>query len=92
MLEIAIAIGGIIASIIGFYIKRLYREIDSVKNDMKVMREELTNHRVDGAARYLPREEMKEFADRIRQDVQSNLQPLFVKLQSIEEYLRKSPH
>ncbi len=88
MLEIAIAVGGILASIIGFYIKRLYREVDSVKKDIKAFRDELTSHRVEDASRYLPRSEMNEFADRIKLDVQNTLQPMYSKLQSIEEYLR----
>lgn len=82
ILEISLAVVGLIASAVGFYVKMLYREISTLKG-------ELQRHLVEDASKYLPRTEMNDITMRLRQDVQMMFTPLMEKLQSIEEYLRK---
>lgn len=82
ILEISLAVVGLLASAVGFYVKMLYREIANLKG-------ELQRHLVEDASKYLPRTEMNDITMRLRQDVQMMFTPLMEKLQSIEEYLRK---
>lgn len=82
ILEISLAVVGLLASAVGFYVKMLYREIANLKG-------ELQRHLVEDASKYLPRSEMNDFANRFRLDVQGLEQRMMDKLQSIEEYLRE---
>ena len=77
-------IGGLLTlltSIIGFYVKRAYTRMDEMQN-------ELTKHRLEDVKEYVPRQELQAFAEGIRRDLQSMVNPIHVKLQSIEESLR----
>lgn len=81
-MEIIIAVVGLIASGVVFYVKQLYKKISDI--DTK-----LQKHLVEDAEKYVPRSELQEFANRIRLDVQAMVSPINDKLQSIEEYLRE---
>jgi hypothetical protein len=77
-------IGGLLAliiSIVGFYVKRAYARMDEIQK-------ELTEHRLVDVEKYVPRHEMQEFADKIRIDIQTIVNSIDRKLQSIEESLR----
>lgn len=56
---------------------------------MDTLERELTLHRVEDAAKFLPRSEMEAFANRIRDDITTIVQPLATKMQSVEEFLRR---
>lgn len=81
ILEIFTGVFTLLFSIGSFYIKRLY-------NDMDALKKELTEHRLEDVEKFLPRSEMHEYAERIRNDVQGIINPVNSKLQSIEEFLR----
>lgn len=83
-MEIILAVVGLMASALGFYVKQLYGRLDKLESHLQT-------HLVEDAAKYIPRAEMNEFADRIRSDVQAIVQPMLKQLQSIEEHLRNRP-
>lgn len=82
IMEIVLGLLGIILTGVGFYVRRLYSKMDQLEQD-------LVTHRVDDARSFITRMEMKEYADRIREDIKQLVLPLDNKLQSIEKFLRK---
>jgi hypothetical protein len=80
--DIITVLVGLLTSIVGFYVKKLYSDMDNLK-------EELHNHKVEDAKEYITRNEMKDVSASLKEDIKDILEPLSNKLQSIEEFLRK---
>ncbi len=85
MYEMLMGVFGMLISIISWYVKRQESRIDNLEKS-------LAEHRLEDVATYVPRTELQDFADKVRQDMKDIMQPVSMKLQSIEEYLRKDRH
>lgn len=89
IVEVALALLSIIVSVCGFYIKRLYKTVDGNTMHIKSVEKELTNHRVDDAAKFVSRQEMDVRFHHLRDDIRGMISPLREELQNIENFLRQ---
>lgn len=85
MNDILLAAVGLVASAVGFYVKQLYGKLEKLET-------KLQTHLVDDAQKYLPRSEMKDFAEQLTSNVQAMVDPINRKLESIESHLRNKEH
>jgi hypothetical protein len=84
-----LAIFGVVCSIIGFYLKRLYEKVDQHGVDIKEVTTGLHNHRVEDASTYVSRQELDARFHELRDDIRGMISPLNAQLQSMSNFLRE---
>jgi len=84
-----IYIVGIVCSIFGFYIKRLYEKVDQNTTDIKEVTNGLHDHRVEDASTYVSRQELDQRFHDLRDDIRGMIAPLNQQLQSMSNFLRE---
>ena len=75
--HILFAVAGIIASIIGFYVKELYGRVKALEKDM-------ADHRVEDVEKYVQHRDLMI----LKNDIKEILAPLTSKMENIENHLR----
>lgn len=79
--EALLGLVSVSGSIMGFYIRRMYNEMDTLKVNLQ-------QHVLEDAKNLVTRDEMLS----MKEDFRNMLSPISSKLDSIESYLRKSKH
>lgn len=74
---------GIIISVMGFYLKRLYDRVDRTERD-------LVDHRIEDARHYITREEHDNKMNILKNDIRGMISPVRESVQNIEKFLRES--
>ena len=81
MSHIIISVAGIVASIIGFYVKELYGRVKDLEKDM-------ADHRVEDVEKYVQHRDLIG----LKNDIKEILAPLATKMENIENHLRERRH
>lgn len=88
LIEIAWGVLTLFASILGFYIKRLYSTVDKNSKDIVEVKKDLADHRVYDAATYPSRTELDAKLYELKKDIRGMISPVHTHLHNIENYLR----
>lgn len=80
--EIVLALLGLMASILGFFVKRLYTRVDKNEKD-------LVDHRIEDARNYITRDEHDKKMLNLKDDIRGMISPIRESVQNIEKYLRE---
>lgn len=88
VIEIAWGVLALLASVFGFYFKRLYAAVDKNTADIKDVQQEVTEHRIHDAANYPSRKELDDKLTELKADIRGMIGPIHTHLQNLEYYLR----
>lgn len=85
MFEVVSMFVGVLFSILGFFIKKLYTRFEGVYADVRKLETNLMEHRIQDAKLFIEKSELQSF----REELKNMNNALQTKLQSIEEHLRQ---
>lgn len=75
--------------ILGFYVRRLYANQDRNTEEIKTVKKDLADHRVEDARDFLSRKEFDARMFELKNDIRGMISPLHTKMDTIDNYVRE---
>jgi len=90
MLEIVVGLVIAVGSVIGFYVRRMYAQMDKQEGEIKLIKGELTEHRMHSAANHISRQEFHQSFKEMKDEIRDIVRHISTKIDNMAEAQRKS--
>ena len=89
MLEIVVGLVIAVGSVIGFYVRRMYAQMDKQEGEIKLIKGELTEHRMHSAANHISRQEFHQSFKEMKDEIRDIVRHISTKIDNMAESQRK---